>query len=295
MSRVPFDYPSHADDPGEEALLENAEPATREDASGAQSIHRAMQVMRILAAEGEDGLRLTEIALRLQLSYPTAHRILKALELEGVVERAHGSRRYTIGTEMMWFGLRASTRFPIKAASAQTLDRLSDEIGDTILLTVRSGHDSVCVDRRAKSSAVHVTAAAIGSRLPLGVTPGGRAMLAFLPERMSQSIIAANAPHLDAYNSSEISVGEYLKATKAKGYGICEGLTVRETLALTVPVFDAGGVPVAALSAITARRRMPDHRLGEVVRVLSRSAKEISNALLRSNIEKSKLAGLAVG
>lgn len=292
---MPFDYSPGADDICDAVVPVQAEPTIREDTSGAQSIHRALQVMRVLAAEGEDGLRLTEIATGLRLSHPTTHRILKALELEGVVERAHGSRRYTIGAEMMWFGLRASTRFPIKAASAPTLDRLSNEIGDTILLTVRSGHDSVCVDRRTRSSAMHVTAAAIGSRLPLGVTPGGRAMLAFLPERTSQSIIAANAPHLDAYNSSEISVGEYLKTTRAKGYGICDGLTVRETLALTVPVFDAGGMPVAALSAITSRHRMPEHRLNEVVRVLNRSAKEISGALLRNSIEKSRLAGLAAG
>lgn len=216
-------------------------------------------------------MKLVEIAEGCSLSHPTAYRILRALESEGVVERAADSRRYVVGTEVAWLGLKAAQRFPIAALAAPALDRAANDVGDTLLLSVRSGDFSVCVERRSGRYPVRVTAAAIGARLPLDTTPAGRTMLAFISPRGPRPRLAAE---LEDGPGSEIALA------RIQGYLVCDGLTVRDTKSVTVPIFDAGGHAIAALSAITAKDRLGSERLANVVSALTICSRATSEALV---------------
>lgn len=245
-------------------------------ASGAQSIHRALQLARILSAGPQKGMKLIDIAEASGLSHPTAYRILRALEREGVVERSADSRRYVIGVEMVWLGLRAAQRFPLVALAAPSLDRIADSLGDTVIMSVHSGGYSVCVERRDGKLPTRVTAAAIGSRLPLDATPAGLAMLAFMPERLSQPILAASA------SADQMTMHQQIGSVRERGHLVCEGLTVKDTRAVTVPIRDAAGNSVAAISVIGTRSRLTDARLTHVIEALSVGSKEASEAIWRN-------------
>lgn len=242
------------------------------DTDGAQSIHRAIDMIRLISAAPARGMKLIDIAEGCGLSHPTAYRILRALESEGVVERADDSRRYVIGTEVAWLGLKAAQRFPIAELAAPALDRASQEVGDTLLLSVRSGDFSVCVERRAGRYPVPVTIAAVGARLPLDTTPAGRTMLAFLSPRGPRPRFAADL---------QDGPGSEIAQTRVQGYLVSDGLTVRDTKSVTVPIFDAGGHAIAALSAITSNTRLSSERLGSVVAALNTCSRTTSEALVR--------------
>lgn len=246
--------------------------ARPKEADGAQSIHRAIDMIRLLSAAPPHGMKLVDLAEGCGLSHPTAYRILRALESEGVVERAGDSRRYVIGTEVAWFGLKAAQRFPIASLAAPALDKAVEEVGDTLLLSVRSGDFSVCVERRVGRFNIPVTAAAVGARLPLDTTPAGRTMLAFMSPRGPRPKLAAA---MDDGPGSEIA------STRAQGYLVCDGLTVRDTKSVTVPIFDAGGHAIAALSAITTNARLRDSRLASMVSTLNACSRSTSEALIR--------------
>lgn len=259
-------------DPGD-----GGKPAKREDTGGAQSIHRGLQAMKLLAGGPMRGMKLVDIAAELDLSYPTAYRIMRALEEEGMVQRANGSRRFIIGAEAAWIGLSASQRFPIAATAAPILSHINQEHGDTLLLSVKSGEHSVCVDHRAGTHGRQVTAAAIGKRLPLSLSPSGRAILAFLPDECSARIMANHAREESlGFGGPQTDLG----TIKARGYLHCEGITVRNTEVLTVPVFDAGGLPIAAISAIATRSRMGERRLPALLRSMNAAARAITGELL---------------
>lgn len=248
------------------------QPDGARDADGAQSIHRAIDVIRQLSAAPAKGMKLVDIAEACALSHPTAYRILRALESEGVVERAEDSRRYVIGTEVAWLGLKAAQRFPIVALAAPALDRAANDVGDTIIMSVRSGDYSVCVERRDGRYPIRVTAAAVGARLPLDMTPAGRAMLAFLPE---------HGPRPKAAAAMDESAWAEMKLARSQGYLVSDGLTVRDTKTVTVPVFNAGGHAIAALSAIATTARLHEDRLAGVAAALTACSRTTSEALLR--------------
>jgi len=259
-------------------VSEQSLPRCRE-ADGTQSIHRALRVVRLLASNAASGMRLVEIAHGVRLHHSTTHRILRALEQEGIVERLMNSRRYTIGSEVVWLGLGASSRFPIATAAAPALDRLSEQVADAVFLSVRSGNDSICADRRIGSYPIQVLSIAIGSRRPLGVSQGGRVILAFLPERISQQVIAANVARYSPYEITPRALMENMNMARSQGYICSDGVTVKGTRVIAVPILDVAGMAVAAISVIAIRHRLPANRLPAVVESLKAAAKEISQVL----------------
>jgi DNA-binding IclR family transcriptional regulator len=252
---------------------------TPQEVDGTQSIHRALRVVRLLAGNAAPGMRLIDIAHRARLHHSTTHRILRALEQEGIVERLINSRRYTIGSEVVWLGLGASSRFPIAIAATQALDRLSEQVGDAVFLSVHSGRDSICADLRIGSYPIQVLSITIGSRRPLGVSQGGRVILAFLPPRVAQQAIVANADRYARHDLSTSIIIANMNMARAQGYLCSDGVTVKGTRVVAVPILDIRGVAVAAISVIAVRHRLPMSRVPAVIEFLRAAAKEISQVL----------------
>jgi len=251
----------------------------RGEETGTQCIQRSFSVMRLLASASRQGLKLVDVASALDLSHPTAHRILKALENEGVVERVRGSRRYTIGSETTWLGLVAAERFPITAAAAPVLEKLSSVVGDSVFLAVPSLNESVYADRRLGSYPVQTTTLAVGTRRPMGLSVAGRAMMAFMPDRKVDTILTANSRRFESYGCNSETVLEGMRQTRMRGYLYAASMTAREKRVISVPVLDMGGAPIAAISVIAQSHRLPETRVPRLVPNMRAAAQDISRVL----------------
>lgn len=261
--------------------VEPQSPRKRRDESGTQCIHRSLGVMRLLASSARDGLKLVDIAAALELSHPTAHRILKALEEEGVVERVQGSRRYTVGAEAAWLGLAATERFPITAVAAPVLDQLSASIRDSVFLAVPSHNDSVYADRRVGTFPIRVTTLSVGARRPLGVSVAGRAMMAYMPQRKIDAVLSQNSTRYEPYRMTPERVQDSLEDVRRQGFLCADSVTAEDRRAISVPVLNMAGNPVAAISVIAPISRLPEARWGQLVPSLRAAAKEISRDLVQ--------------
>jgi DNA-binding IclR family transcriptional regulator len=264
-----------------------AESATmkRAELSGTQCIQRAFAVVRLLAGGSPQGEKLVDIATRLNLSHPTAHRLLRALESEGVVERVPGSRRYLIGSEAAWLGLAAYSRFPITRCAAATLDRLVVDIGDSVFLAVPSHNDSIYADRRFGPYPVQARRVSIGSRRPLGVSVAGRAMLGFMNAPRVESVLRGNEPRYRQWNCPVETVLKGVEQARAQGYLCAESLVNKERRALAVPVRDVVGQPVAAISVIAAHGRLGPERISRLLPLMKQAAREVSEVLRQQQLQ----------
>lgn len=247
--------------------------------TGAQSIHRAFAVLRLLANSGAGGLRLTEIARDLDLSPPTAFRILRVLVEEGAVERLPTGRRYVVGAEVALLGLSTRAPLTLQTIASPILDRLCAEAGDAVFLTVRSGFDSVCADRKIGTYPVQVLSIGIGSRRPLGVSVGGMAILSALPPARAGAILAANAARFEPYKTTPEALSERLAVSRESGVVYADPAIVRGTRAVAVPVLDQAGNPAAAISTIAIRQRIPAQRVALLTNQLRTAAADLSRAL----------------
>ncbi|VTU22901.1 IclR family transcriptional regulator [Variovorax sp. PBL-E5] len=248
---------------------------TERDASqtvGAQSVRRALAVLRIVATGQERGVRLTDVASHSDLSRPTAHRILRVLVEEGAVEQDPATRRYLIGGEVSLLGLARSSRFPLRAIAEPHLRHLSEVLGDTAFLTIRNGADSVCIDRRPGSFPVKVLSIEVGARRPLGVGVSGLVLLASLPVDEMADIVRRNRPRLKALHIDPGTLIAQAGLTRARGYAYAPVGVVQGSRAVAVPVRLTDGRTVAGLAIATITERLPDARVAAVVATMQERA-----------------------
>jgi DNA-binding IclR family transcriptional regulator len=246
---------------------------------GAQSIRRALAVLRIVAAGQEQGVRLTDVAQGAALNRPTAHRILRVLVEEGAVEQDTGTRRYLIGREVSLLGLARLVRFPIRTLAEPHLRHLAATLGDTAFLTIRNGDDSICIDRRPGSFPVKVLSIEVGARRPLGVGVSGLVLLAALPQAEAGQVVRRNASRLKAVGVDPAQLLERAAAARTQGYAYAPVGVVPGSRAVAVPVRNAEGQTVAGLAIATITGRLPATRVAEVVKAMIEEAERIGRRL----------------
>lgn len=254
-------------------MLETDIPMQDPSTGGAQSLRRAVSVLRTLAAAQDQGARLADIAGQCNLTRPTAHRLLQVLVEEGLAERTLRSRRYVIGREATLFGIARTSAFPIRDVADPYLRHVCEATGDSTVLTLRSGPDSICVDRRIGSYPIQVMSVSIGARLPLGVGVGGLVMLAFLPNEEAAALLRRNESRLARRRISLAEITERMHAVRGNGYAFTETGVIPGTHVVAVPVFDAAGFPVAAISVSSMASRLPGSRARQIAPMLMEQAR----------------------
>ncbi len=251
--------------------------------AGAQSIRRALGVLRALA-EGQDaGVGLSDVARTTGLTRPTVHRIVRALVEEGLVEQNARNRRYAIGEQVSILALARRSRSPLLLAAQPYLDRLAKVIGDTLFLTVMAGSDTVCVARRIGAFPIQVLSIEVGARRPLGVSSAGIALLAALVPDHAAAIVMRNKLRFRSYHVAPSAVLEQVRAARRRGYEVRPVGLVPGTKSLSVVVRDAAGAPIAALTISAVVDRLPPRRESQCAGLLQEAAQQIEHALTRAS------------
>ena len=253
--------------------------------TGAQSIGRAFALMRLVASGRESGVGLSDIATLAGLPRPTAHRILAALVREGMVEQKPRTRRYVLGEEVQFLALSRTVRPGLVRDADPLLARAAAEIGDTLFLTLRSGHDTICIGRRLGSYPIQVLVLDAGDRRPLGISSAGIAILACLPEREAAAILRENEVRLRARGSSVRQALEEVARARALGHVLRAPGLVPGTRAVSVPIRRGSGEALAALTVAAVSRRLAPARIEALLDALHRHAAAFTPILARGVAE----------
>lgn len=247
---------------------------------GAQAVRRAATLLRILAAGGESGLRLTDIALQSGIERPTVHRILRALVEEGAAEQDAESRRYLIGQDISLLGMSRTSRLRIRTLADPHLRQIAGDLGDTVFLVIRSGPDAICVDRKSGSYPVKVHTLEIGTRRPLGTGISGIMLLAQLRPDAAVAVVRENTHRYKALKVNPDVVLKLVSSARVQGYAHTEkGFIARSARAVAVAVDGLGAEHAAAISYAAIADRMPPSRLPVVVAALREQAAQITAKL----------------
>jgi DNA-binding IclR family transcriptional regulator len=246
---------------------------------GAQTVRRALALLRLVATAQDQGLRLADLATLSGLSRPTVHRLLKTLVDESAIEQDAPTRRYRIGTELLMLGLARPAGLPIRAVAAPCLLQLAQQVGDTVFLSVRQGADSVCVARTMGHHPIQVLSIDVGARRPLGASVSGVALLAGLPEAEAETLMRANARRLQRAGLSLADLRRRVAQARQQGHtGAVDGV-VPGTRAIAVPVTNASGEVQAAISIAALAQRLDAQRWRATCMAMSTQADEIAKRM----------------
>lgn len=228
---------------------------------GAQSVRRALAVLRLVATGQDRGVRLTDVAQMSGLTAPTAHRLLQVLMDETAVEQDPDTRRYRMGHEITLLGLARPAGLAIRALAEPYLSALAAELGDTVFLSVKHGADSVCIGRYLGSHPIQVLSIDVGARRPLGASVSGIALLSGLAPREAASLTQTNAARLQVLGRSVKQVQAAVEAARRQGHVYVAQGVMPGTSALAVPVADGSGAVVGAVSVATLSARLQRDRV----------------------------------
>lgn len=255
-------------------------PSAAAKPSGTQTIQRASLLVRLIASRSRTGMRLAEVVQHSKLERPTAHRILKCLVEEGFLMQAGDSHQYFLGPLIFELGLAASPQFNLSDICRASLQRIADKTGDTVFLSVRSGYDSVCIDRSEGAFPIKALTLEVGARRPLGVGAGGLALLLRLSDEAVEEIVRANAKRLGAFHKLTVPVlQKALKRSQQLGYALNDTHIVAGATTLGLPIVNRYGHPFAAITMAAISSRMSTERQAELVAILRAEIAVIERAM----------------
>jgi DNA-binding IclR family transcriptional regulator len=244
-----------------------------EDKLGLSSVRNALSVLSMLSDGVE--LRVVDVARALDVAVSTAHRLLSTLVDERFLRQAPGSRRYIAGPVALRLARAISFEQTLRRIAEPYLQLLCRELNETINLEILVDGDVYFLASAEDRHQLRV-AQFVGQRIPAHQAAGGKVLLAFgsaaapeVPSGTSASAAVASA-----------AVGEDLAAelrqVRAAAYAVNLSDIDDSVRAVAVPVRDAEGECLAALSLAAPTVRLPDLRVQYVLPELRRAADEIA-------------------
>lgn len=237
------------------------------ETAGAQSLRRALQLLRLLADHQEQGVRLTQVMAATGLQRSTAHRLLSCLVEERFAERAVHDKAYRLGVNAMQLGFAAMRRLPLADTCRPLMQRLARISGDTVFLVIREGDYCLCLHREEGHFPVKVFTTDVGDRRLLGLGAGGLALMADLADAEVERIFDRHVPEYAQAGFSRERLLQAVRGTRSRGYAdIVDTLTVGVS-GVGMAFAAAPGTPAAiSLGAITPR--LPEQRKQELAQLL---------------------------
>jgi IclR family transcriptional regulator, pca regulon regulatory protein len=157
-----------------------------------ETLARGLNILELFTSR-TPSLSLVEITASLSLNKSTAFRILATLESSGYLERDPTTRKYRPSLKVLQLGFLAINRLEVRQVARPYLEKLSQEVNETVSLCVLHGADIVYVDRIRNRAIVGVVLD-IGSHVPAHSTTVGKVLLSNLPadelqKRLETSIL----------------------------------------------------------------------------------------------------------
>lgn len=143
----------------------------KESSNSIQVIERLAQLLDVIAAHDEP-VSLKVLSAETGLHPSTAFRILSSLAEQGFVERSTRGN-YQLGIKLMQLGSRVRTGVDIRKIALPLMEKLRDQLDETVNLTVREEDEVVYIERSLAKRMIRVEQV-IGSRAPPACDCGGQ-------------------------------------------------------------------------------------------------------------------------
>jgi IclR family pca regulon transcriptional regulator len=244
---------------------------------GMAGLAKGLAILELFGAKSER-LTVSTAAERTGITRAAARRCL--LTLAALNYLSHDGKYFTPAPRLLRLGSAYLGGDALAAAAAPILDRLRDEIGESVSLAVADGDEVLFV---ARSAAARVVSAAvrIGARWPMYCTAAGRVLLAARPESEFETYLA-NGRFEKLTPKTVVDRGglrRVIEETRRRGYGAGDEEIEIGLRAVAVPVHSPAGVTVAAMAVSASSARM---NIGAMEHDIVPALRQAADRLLRT-------------
>lgn len=247
-----------------------------------RSIERALDVLEALAETDSHGLRLAELARRLDTSKSTVLAVLRTLTARGfVAELGEGrSRRYRLGLTLARLGDQVLEQIDLLEVALPSLRSMTDETGWTSRVGVLDEAYAVILGRVDGPGIIRFQSNLARRELP-HCSAIGKALLSHLPEERVRAIVARTG--LPSRTAATITDVEHLlrdlAGVRTKEFAVDDEEDSEGVCCVGASVFDHRHACVAAVSVTGLKLMLPAGGIDGMGEVVRRYAAEISSNL----------------
>ena len=248
-----------------------------------QTVDRALRLLLLFQEVGQE-YRVGEFAVMLGVDKSIASRLAATLAQRGFLERVPGSEAFRLGPEVGRLGMLAlGSSHNLVELARGPMERLAEETGETVNLAVLEEHKAINI---AQVDGPHLVGVGdwTGWKTEPHATANGKVLLASTESSFEN--LPLETP-LKAFTERTITnlkeLRSELERIKSEGWASTLGELEEGFNGVAVPVFDASGRCLAALSVSGPVYRMPPERLPEIARLCRTTVEEIGGRLGRTS------------
>lgn len=211
---------------------------------------KVFNVLEALGASRKGTLTLEEVTREVKLAKTTVHRLLYSLAKIGYVERDEPTGRYGLSAQFFELGRSALPHQYLSSLARPLMKNLVDRIGVSVNLGVLD-EDRIVYVAVVESPYPFRCAATVGESCYCHCTSMGKSLLAYLPERDRDRILASHGlPRMTdrTLASKEAFLAELVRVRKA-GVALDRGENIEGVTCVGAAILDQEGRPIAGISA----------------------------------------------
>jgi len=240
------------------------------------AVDRALDLLEALARTGP--APLATLADAAGCTRTAGFRLLRTLQARGFAIQDEARGLWRLGARWSALGRAAAEQGALAATAMPFLAALAKASNENVYLRVRDGMEceTVAIYQSDPSLRVYTE---VGKRLSLHAG-SSRVLLAYSPEAVQTQVLAQRLPRFTpATRTDPAWIAADLQRIRNRGYLVTSDEVVAGAVSIGVPVRDAAGQVVAALSISAPSMRMRPPRPRALVSVVMDAAEQLSRAL----------------
>jgi IclR family KDG regulon transcriptional repressor len=245
------------------------------------SIEKALLILMAFTSHNHE-MGTVELSQKLGFHPATVSRILQILKQMGFLQHDKGARKFTLGPSTFELGkvIFRSVSPNLLNIAMPYLVGLCEEEGETVLLETMSGKNMV-VNYIAQGKRSLSVKPNIGDRVPIHVSPGAKAIIAFSGSKMIDNLLDEK---MERFTPNTITDREtfrrQLNEIRQQGVAFSREEMVAGVNTMGAPIFDHQKEPIAAVVIAGLASRVKCDIESPMVVALRRTAGEISAQVL---------------
>lgn len=257
--------------------------------SGVGLLDKALQVLDQFTVRTPAWTQ-AELGRATGLPKSTLSRLVRYFRARGYLHYLDSQGRYVLGAAAIDLGRRASVSFDIGAAAKPILEKLGDEIKETVILGsyIPDTSEVVCIAQIPGAIEGLRVFQNVGSSFPLHAGAIAKAVLAYLPEDVKTAVLAAP---LDAITDHTICdpvlLARDLEDIKARGYALSREETFPGVFGIGAPFFGSGSAVAGSVAIGAPNFRMKAGTVLDYARRVTAAAAAITRLLGGSDVPMS--------
>ncbi len=245
--------------------------------SGAAALAKGLTLLDMVA-DANEPLKFADLLERSGLPKPTFARILRTIVAFRLIQQDDNLGTYSLGPRFLELSHLVWKKFDLASASVPELERLVDELGETVALSCLDGEQVLYLDERSGVGlGVKVE---VGRKVPLHCTAAGKVLLALQEPSYSRAIIKRLS--LEAFTPHTITEMSLLESelilTRARGYAVSSEEHLDGVNSVAVAIAGQDGLPIGALVALGPASRLDESAMHVAGRELIAAARRITGA-----------------